>query len=154
AAAIEKIRTIKERVDARNERELARRDPQVAATLEQARQRFGLKDDGDVLDWLRSLPLRVIQSAVAIFASLSGAGSLPPDAGLRYIAGIARNVRDDLELALYEHELIQYISGAEGITLEFLKREAASLGSIDLAPHLRAIIDKILGARIPVEQAF
>jgi hypothetical protein len=46
--------------------------------LEHACRRLGFIDDGDLLDWLATLPLPAVQKAIATFAAKQEAGSLPP----------------------------------------------------------------------------
>src|SRR3990172_6350674 len=91
AAAIAKIRAIKDRIDRGDESEAARHDPAVRATIEDAFTRFGFTEDGNVMASLATLPLAAVQAAVAIYAAKRSTGSLPAGAGLRYFAGIARH---------------------------------------------------------------
>jgi len=154
AAAIERLRAIKERIDSREAREQARLDPAVLATIEQACQRFAFVDDGDVAASLRTLPLTAIQSAIAIFAAKQQAQSLPLDAGIRYFAGIARNCQHERELLLFEEELVAQLERTGKLVLDHLERKAASFASLDLAVRLRAIVDELLAVTAPVAQVF
>ncbi len=154
AAAVDKLRAIKERIDAREQREAARRDPYVRATLEDACARFGLTEDGDVLDSLSTLPLEAVQTAVAIYAAKHATGSLPTDAGIRYLAGIARNHHHARELQLFEEELVSLLEREQLSVMAHLERKAATLAPLDLAPRLGAIIHELLTINVPVAQVF
>lgn len=154
AAATERLREIKERIDSREAREQARLDPAVMATIEQACQRFGFFDDGDVAISLRSLPLPVIQSAIAIYAAKQQAQSLPPDVGIRYFAGIARNCQYERELLLFEKELVAQLERTGQIVTDHLERKAASFSLLDLVPRLLAIVRELLTFTAPVAQVF
>lgn len=154
AAAIERLSAIKARIDTREARRQARLDPQVMATIEHACQRFGFFDDGDVAHSLRALPLAAIQSAIAIYAAKQRAQTLPPDAGLRYFAGIARNCQYERELLLFEEELVAQLERTGQITRGHLERKADSLAALDLNARLLAIADELLGATAPVAQVF
>ena len=154
AAAVEFLRGVKERIDARAEREAARRDPQVRAALENAFARFGFADEGDVLSWLSTLSREAVQNAIAIFAAKHSAGSLPADAGVRYFAGIARNQQHELELRLFEAELVAILEREQLIVADHLERKAAALASLDTAPRLGAIVQELLTVPAPVAQVF
>jgi hypothetical protein len=154
AAATERLLAIKQRIDARDAREHTRLDPAVQATIEQAIQRFGFFDDGDVAISLRTLPLVDIQSAVAIYAAKQLAQSLPPDAGLRYFAGIARNCHHERELLFFEEELIAQLQRTGKIVSDYLERKASSFASLETAPRLLAIVREILTVTVPVAQVF
>jgi hypothetical protein len=154
AAAIERLRAIKERIDSREARELARLDPAVQATIEHACERFAFVDDGDVAASLRSLPLAAIQSAIAIYAGKHQAESLPVDAGIRYFAGIARNCQHERELLSFEQELVDQLERTGKLVRDHLERKAADFASLDLAPRLRAIVHQLLTVTAPVAQVF
>lgn len=154
AAATERLLAIKQRIDAREAREQARLDPAVQATIEQAIQRFGFFDDGDVAISLRTLPLAAIQSAVAIYAAKQLAQSLPPDAGIRYFAGIARNCQHERELLFFEEQLVAQLQRTGKIVSDHLERKASSFVSLDLAPRLLAIVLELLTVTAPVAQVF
>lgn len=153
-AAIDRLHRIKERIEERKRREAARRDPFVRAILEDACARFDLIEDGDVLDSLSTLPLVSIQAAIAIFKSKLLTGSLPSDAGLRYLAGIARNHHHARELELFEAELVSLLEREQVSVMAHLERQAASFESLDLAPHLGAIVDELLNVNVPIVQVF
>jgi len=153
-AQIETLQAIKRRVDEREKREAARRDPRVAAALEDAMLRLALVDDGDVLASLRNLPLVVVQTAIATFAAKRDAGSLPVDAGLRYLAGIARNCQSERELRFFEEHLVDQLARSGDLVLSYLKRKAAALDDLDLGERLLAIVRERLAVREPVAQVF
>ncbi len=153
-AAVGKLRAIKERIEAREQREAARRDPHVRATLEDACARFGLTEDGDVLDSLSTLPLETVQTAVAIYAAKHATGSLPTNAGLRYLAGIARNHHHARELQLFEEELVALLEREQLSVMEHFERKADTLASFDLTPRLGAIVHELLTINVPVAQVF
>lgn len=154
AAAIAKIRAIKDRIDRRDECEAARHDPSVRATLEDAFTRFGFTEDGNVMASLATLPLAAIQAAVAIYAAKRSTGSLPAGAGLRYFAGIARHCQHERELRIFEQELVALLEGEQASVAAHLQRQAAALAPLDLAPRLGAIVREILIAVAPVPRVF
>jgi hypothetical protein len=154
AAATEHLLAIKERIDSREARQQARLDPAVPATIEQACQRFGFFDDGDVAISLRTLPLATIQSAIAIYAAKQQAQSLPEGAGIRYFAGIARNCQHERELRLFEQELVAQLERTGKIVNAHLERKASSFAPLDLAPRLLAIVRELLAVTAPVAQVF
>lgn len=154
AAATERLRAIKDRIDSREAREQAHRDPAVMATIEQACRRFGFFDDGDIASSLRVLPLAAIQNAIAIYAAKQKAQSLPPDAGIRYFAGIARNCQHERELLLFEQELVAQLERTGKIVNDHLERKAASFASLDCAQRLLAIVNELLTVSAPVAQVF
>lgn len=154
AAAVEILRRMKERIDTRAAREAARRDPRVQAQLEHACARFGFTDDGDLLDRLRALPLEAVESAVAVYAAKQTVGSLPVDTGLRYFGGIVGNVQHERELQAFADELVRILESRGPILADYLHRQAASFASLDLAPHLGAIVDQLLTVPVPAAQSF
>ena len=153
-AAVAKLRAIKERIDTRAQREAARRDPYVRALLENAFSRFGFTDDGDLLASLAALSRPAIESAIAIYAAKQGASSLPVDADVRYFAGIARHCQHELELQLYEVELVSLLEREEQLVTVHLERKAAELASLDTAAHLAAIVRELLITPAPVAHVF
>ena len=154
AAATQRLLAIKKRIDEREAREQNRLNPAVLATIEQACQRFGLFDDGDVAISLRMLPLATIQNAIAIYAAKQQAQSLPEDAGIRYFAGIARNVQHERELLLFEEELVDQLARTGQIVNDHLEHKASSFASLDWAPRLLAIVRELLTVTVPVAQVF
>lgn len=154
AAAVEILRRMKQRIDTRAAREAARRDPRVQAQLEHACARFGFTDDGDLLDRLRAFPLEAVESAVAVYAAKQTAGSLPVDTGLRYFGGIVKNVQHERELQAFADELVRILESRGQILADYLRRQAASFASLDLAPHLGAVVDQILTVPVPAAQSF
>ncbi len=154
AAAVEILRRMKERIDTRDAREAARRDPRVQAQLEHACARFGFTDDGDLLAGLRAFPLETVTSAVAIYAAKQAVGSLPEGTGLRYFGGIVRSVQHERELRAFEEELVKILESSGQILADYLRRQAASFAALDLAPHLGAVVDQLLTVPLPAAQSF
>jgi hypothetical protein len=154
ADAIQHIQTIKDRIDARRAREEARRDPILAATLEEAFERFGFEDDGRVFDSLFAFSLPANQNAIAKYAAMQKAGVLPDDAGLRYFYGIARNCQYEIDLRLYEQELLSQLERTDDIVNEYLERRAAKFASGDLDARLASIVDELLFVLQPAAQLF
>lgn len=153
-AAIARLRDIKHRIDTRTEREAARRDPYVRAALAEAFARFGFTDEGDLLSSLAKLSREAIQSAIAIYAAKLEAKSLPADAGLRYFAGIARQRQHNIELRLYEAELVSLLEREDQLVTVYFQRKAAEFASLDLAPCFAAIVYELLTVPAPVAQVF
>jgi hypothetical protein len=154
AAAVEILRRMKERIDTRDAREAARRDPRVQAQLEHACARFGFTDDGDLLDRLRAFPRETVESAVAIYAAKQTIGSLPEGTGLRYFGGIVSNVQHQRELRAFEEELVKILESRGQLLADYLRRQAASFAALDLAPHLGAVVDQLLTVPLPAAQSF
>jgi hypothetical protein len=154
AAHIEKLKAIKKHVDERDAREAARRDPRLAAALEDAVARFGFTADGDVLASLYKLSLEAVQTAIAIFAAKHDAASLPADAGLRYFAGIARNCQREREQRFFEEHLVRDLANSGDLVLSYLERKAALLDGLDLAERLLAIVRELLTVPDPIAQVF
>ena len=155
AADIERLRAIKERIDTREAREAARRDPRVMAAIEQACRRFAFFDDGDIAVSLRDLPLAAIESATAIYAAKLDAGSLPLDVGLRYFAGIARNWHTEFELRRFEDHLVDVLRHRDDVVLVHLEDKANALNTRDLSERLLAIIGELLATEHhPAAQSF
>jgi hypothetical protein len=109
----------------------ARRDPVLAALLDDAFARLGLLDpERHVRDAIACYPRDAIVDAIAIFSGKRTAGTLPDGVDARYLLGIVRNLH-------HRHE-------AEPIT-EALIRERLSARDRFLAP-LVAERDAILAA--------
>ena len=154
AAATQRLVAIKRRIDEREAREQARLDPAVQALIEHACQRFDFFDDGDIAISLRTLPLSTMQAAIAIYAAKQQAQSLPPDAGIRYFAGIARNVQHERELHLFEENLVDQLARTEKLVNDHLERKATTFASLDWAGRLLAIVRELLIVRAPAAQVF
>lgn len=60
------------------------------------------------------------------------------DAGLRYLAGIARNRQHELELRRYEAELVSLLEREYQLVAVHLRRKATELASLDTAPRTAA----------------
>lgn len=82
----------------------ARLDPLVRALLDEAFSRLGLVDlTGNVKDAIARYPHDAVLAGIATFDGKRVAGTLPPDAGPRYLLGIVRNITHrDEDLAIAE----------------------------------------------------
>jgi hypothetical protein len=98
--------------------------------------------------------LSTIQTAIAIYAAKQQAHSLPPDAGIRYFAGIARHVQHQTELHRFEQELVDQLTRTADLVNEHLDRKATSLASLHWHDRLIAIVRELLTVRAPVAQVF
>jgi hypothetical protein len=157
AAAVKVLRAIKDRIDEREAREAAGRDPRVLAAFEHACTRFGFEDDGDLRVSLNRIGIESIEEAIAIYAAKLRTGSLPVDAdNLRYFMGIARHCQTDRELLSFEQELVAQLERRALITQAYLERRAAAYANLDVASRMRSILDEILDASsaVPVAQHF
>ena len=157
AAAVKVLRAIQDRIDEREAREAAGRDPRVLAAFENACTRFGFEDDGDLRVSLKRIGIESLEEAIAIYAAKLRAGSLPVDAdNLRYFMGIARHCQTDRELLYFEQELVAQLERRALITQAYLERRAAAYANLDVASRMRSILDEILDAPsiIPVAQHF
>lgn len=155
AAQVERLRAIKERLDARAAAEAARCDPRFRATVEAAFTRFGFTDDGDVGASLMRLSLQAVQNAIAIYAAKRDAGTLKPDAGLRYFAGIARNCQSEIDLRLIEEHLVDQLARTGDLLRSYLERRAASYRErLDTVPRALALVHEFLHTTEPAAQVF
>ena len=154
AEALNRIREIKNRIDRREEREAARRDPRVAALLEEAFGRFGFTDDGQLLHYLRGFTLDAIESAIARYGAMFSSGTLPLDAGLDYFAGIARHCRTEIYLRALKRELADALERGGHLTTEYLRRQAAEYRCRALRERLRAIVDELVTTAVPLAEVF
>jgi hypothetical protein len=149
AAAVKVLREIKDRIDQREAREAAGRDPRVLAAFELACTRFGFHDEGNARAGLRCLGIASIEEAIAIYAAKLTAGSLPVDAdNLRYFMGIAHNCQTVRESLVFEEELVAQLLRRGEIAQAWLERQAASYSELEPALHLDAIVDEILSPQI------
>ncbi len=154
ADAVERLSAIKQRIDARQQRQEARRDPVLAATLEESFSRFGFQHDGKVFDSLFAFSLAAIQNAIAIYAAKKRDDRLPDGASLRYFAGIVRNCQYEIDLRLFEQELVAQLDRTGAIVHDYLERRAASFEPCDLGDRLAAIVDELLCVPNPIAQIF
>jgi len=153
-AAIERLAAIKRRHDEQNAGILARCDPEVVAALDDACTRFGFGKDGDLLAALGTFSIRAVREAIAIYFAKKTAGRLEPDAGLRYFGGIVRNRQYNIELHLFEIDLVDQLQRGGKLVLDHLKRTAASFTGLDLGLRMTRIVDELLLVPTPVAQVF
>jgi len=72
----------------------------------------------------------------------------------RYFAGIARHCQRDLELRLYEVELVSLVEREDQSVVAHLEGKEAELASLDLPARLGAVLDELLTVPAPIAQVF
>lgn len=152
-AAIDRLSAIKRRHDERNACTLGQCNPEVVAALHDACTRFGFDKDGDILASLGTFSIAAVREAAAIYHARKQAGRLDPDAGLRYFGGIVRNCQYNIELILFEHDLVDQLRRSGKLVLDHLERTATSFAGLDLAVRLTRIVDELLNP-VPLAQVF
>lgn len=152
--ALERISAIKRRHDEENAGILARCNPEVLVALNDACARFGFDKDGDVLAFLGTFSITAVREATALYHARKEAGRLDPDAGLRYFGGIVRNCQYNIELLLFEKDLVDQLRRSGKLVLDHLEREAASFAKLDLGVRLTRIVDQALKIPVPAARVF
>lgn len=122
----------------------ARLDPVVRALLDDAFARLGLEDPtGNVKDAIAGHPLDAVLAGIATFEGKRDAGTLPPDAGPRYLLGIVRNVaaRDE-GLAVARRLWERRVDARDAALRRLVADRGAVVGTPDEC--LRAFLDRAL----------
>lgn len=122
----------------------ARLDPVVRALLDDAFTLLGLEDPtGNVKDAIAGYPHDAILAGIATFEGKRDAGTLPPDAGARYLLGIVRNIAHRDEGLAAARRLWDRRVHARDATLA---RLVADRDAVDGAAEerLRAFVDRAL----------
>jgi hypothetical protein len=135
----------------------ARLDPLVRSILDDAFERLGLDDpQGHIRDAIARYPLNHVLAGLAVFEGKRAAGTLPPDAGGRYLLGIVINIsREDEGYAIAE-ALWRARQEARDRALEHLDGQLD--GERKAAPDPLALIqrlaDRAIGSQRRVDHAF
>ena len=128
----------------------ARRDPVIAALLDDAFARLSLLDpERHVRDAIACYPHDAIVDAIAIFSGKRTAGTLPNGVDARYLLGIVRNLHHRHEAELITEALIrERLSARDRFLAPLIAERDAILAanSNDVGAALIAIVDRLAGA--------
>ena len=72
----------------------------------------------------------------------------------RTLGGIVRGVQHERELRAFEEELVKILESRGLLLTDYLQRQAASFASLEIAPHLGAILDQLLTVPLPAAQSY
>lgn len=128
----------------------ARRDPVIAALLDDAFAHLDLLDpERHVRDAIACYPRDAIADAIAIFSGKRTAGTLPDGVDARYLLGIVRNVHHCHEAEPITEALIRERLAARDRFLAPLVAERDAILSAnnrDVGAALVALVDRLVGA--------
>jgi hypothetical protein len=128
----------------------ARRDPVIAALLDDAFARLGLLDpERHFRDAIACYPRDAIVDAISIFSGKRTAGTLPDGVDARYLLGIVRNVHHRHEAEPITEALIRERLSARDRFLAPLVAERDTILSAshgDVATALIALVDRLVHA--------
>jgi hypothetical protein len=134
----------------------ARRDPIIAALLDDAFARLGLLDpERHFRDAIACYPRDAIVDAIAIFSGKCTAGTLPDGVDARYLLGIVRNVHHRHEAEPITEALIRERLAARDRFLAPLVAERDTILSVsngDVATALIALVDRLVRAERTVDR--
>ena len=128
----------------------ARRDPIIAALLDDAFTRLGLLDpERHVRDAIACYPRDAIVDAIAIFSGKRTAGTLPDGVDARYLLGIVRNLHHRHEAEPITEALIRERLSARDRFLAPLVAERDAIltaNANDVGAALIALVDRLVHA--------
>lgn len=134
----------------------ARRDPVIAALLDDAFARLGLLDpERHVRDAIACYPRDAIVDAIAIFSGKRTAGTLPDGVDARYLLGIVRNLHHCHEAEPITEALIRERLSARDRFLAPLVSERdviLATGGADLGAALIALVDRLVDAEHAIDR--
>jgi hypothetical protein len=134
----------------------ARRDPVIAALLDDAFARLGLLDpERHVRDAIACYPRDAIVDAIAIFSGKRTAGTLPDGVDARYLLGIVRNLHHCHEAEPITEALIRERLSARDRFLAPLVSERDAIlatGGADIAATLIALVDRLVDAEQAIDR--
>lgn len=135
----------------------ARLDPLIRSILDDTFERLGLSDpDGHIRDAIARYPINAVLAGIAIFEGKRAGGTLPPDAGGRYMLGIVRNISQEDEGYEIAEALWRARQDARDRALEHLdgqldgERKAAA----DPLALTQRLADRTIGSERSVDHAF
>ncbi len=132
----------------------ARLDPIVRAMLDEAFDRLGLDDPtGNVKDAIAGYPYNIVLAGIATFEGKRDAGTLPPDAGPRYLLGIVRNIAERNEGLAIAERLWRLRLAAQDRALTSLE-EARRATTGTTKEQVRAFVDQALAGDGPLLRGF
>jgi hypothetical protein len=134
----------------------ARRDPVIAALLDDAFARLGLLDpERHVRDAIACYPRDAIVDAIAIFSGKRTAGTLPDGVDARYLLGIVRNLHHCHEAEPITEALIRERLSARDRFLAPLVSERDAIiaaGGADVGATLIALVDRLVDAEHAIDR--
>lgn len=134
----------------------ARRDPVIAALLDDAFARLGLLDpERHIRDTIACYPRDAIVDAIAIFAGKRTAGTLPDGVDARYLLGIARNLHHRHEAEPITEALIrERLSARDRFLAPLVSERDAILAAsgADLGATLIALVDRLVDAEHAIDR--
>lgn len=134
----------------------ARRDPIIAALLDDAFGRLGLLDpERHLRDAIASYPRDAIVDAIAIFSGKRTAGTLPDGVDARYLLGIVRNLHHRHEAEPITEALIRERLSARDRFLAPLLSERDTLlaaSNADVGATLVAFVDRLVHAELTIDR--
>jgi hypothetical protein len=144
AAARAALEEIRRRQELAFQTRKARLDPIVRALLDEAFSRLGLVDlTGNVRDAIARYPHDAVLAGIATFDGKRAAGTLPPDAGPRYLLGIVRNITQrDEDLAIAEALWQARLAARDRALVQLEALRQATPGTHD--ERVRVFVDRAL----------
>jgi hypothetical protein len=134
----------------------ARRDPIIAALLDDAFARLSLLDpERHFRDAIACYPREAIVDAIAIFSGKRTAGTLPDGVDARYLLGIVRNLHHRHEAEPITEALIRERLSARDRFLAPLVAERDSIlaaNANDVGAALIALVDRLAGAERTIDR--
>ena len=134
----------------------ARRDPVIAALLDDAFARLGLLDpERHFRDVIACYPRDAIVDAISIFSGKCTAGTLPDGVDARYLLGIVRNLHHCHEAEPITEALIRERLSARDRFLAPLVAERDTILSAsngDVAAALIALVDRLVRAERTIDR--
>jgi hypothetical protein len=134
----------------------ARRDPVIAALLDDAFARLGLLDpERHVRDAIACYPRDAIVDAIAIFSGKRTAGTLPDGVDARYLLGIVRNLHHRHEAEPITEALIrERLSARDRFLAPLVAERDAILATTgnDVGAALIALVDRLAGAERTIDR--
>jgi hypothetical protein len=132
----------------------ARLDPIVRALLDKTFERLGLDDpNGNVKNAIARYPLDHVLTAIATFEAKKDQGTLPPDAGARYLLGIVCHTSEIQEGLAIAERLWQARSAAQDRAILSIERERDSLTGTP-TQRIFSCIDRSLATDGPLNRTF
>lgn len=132
----------------------ARLDPIVRAMLDEAFDRLGLDDPtGNVKDAIAGYPYNIVLAGIATFEGKRDTGTLPPDAGPRYLLGIVKRIAERSEgLAIAERLWRMRLAAQDRALASLDEARRATTGTTK--EQVRAFIDQALAGDGPLLRGF
>lgn len=132
----------------------ARLDPVVRALLDEAFGRLGFDDPtGNVKDAIARYPHDAVLAGIATFEGKHNAGTLPTDAGPRYLLGIVHHITErDEGLAIAEQLWQRRLEAGDRALVRLDEARRNTLGTA--IERVRAFVDRALAEDGPLLRGF